>query len=72
LGKIADVPFLLRNILTLQNLGVEKLIVWAEQPVLEQEEFLDLIKADKRLQLKLNWIYKISLKHRLPSNQITF
>jgi hypothetical protein len=60
LKRIAGVPFLLRNILALQNLGVEKLIVWAEQPVLEQEKFLDLIKTDKRLQLELNWIDKIS------------
>ena len=60
LKKIAGVPFLLRNILTLQNLGVEKLIVWDEQPVLEQKKFLDLIKTDKRLQLELNWVDKIS------------
>ena len=58
--EIAGVPFLLRNILTLQNLGVEKLIVWDEQPVLEQKKFLDLIKTDKRLQLELNWVDKIS------------
>jgi hypothetical protein len=44
----------------LQNLGVEKLIVWAEQPVLEKEKYLDLIKTDKRLQLELNWGNKIS------------
>jgi len=49
LREIAGVPFLLRNILTLQNLGVEKLIVWDEQHVLEQEKYLDLIKTDKRL-----------------------
>jgi hypothetical protein len=60
LRKIAGVPFLLRNIIILQNLGVEKLIVWAEQPVLEQEEFLGLLKTDKRSQLKLNWVDKIS------------
>ena len=59
LKKIAGVPFLLRNILTLQNLGVEKLIVWAEQSALEHEKFLDLIKTDKRLQLELNWVDKI-------------
>jgi hypothetical protein len=39
LKKIAGVPCLLRNILTLQNLGFERLIVWAEQPVLEQKKF---------------------------------
>ena len=58
--EIAGVPFLLRNILTLQNLGVEKLIVWDEQHVLEQEKYLDLIKMDKRLQLELNLGDKIS------------
>jgi hypothetical protein len=60
LKKIAGVPFLLRNILTVQNIGVEKLIVWAEQSALEHEKLLDLIKTDKRLQLELNWVDKIS------------
>ena len=60
LKKIAGVPFFLRNIFTLQNLGFKKLIVWAEQSALEHEKFLDLIKTDKRLQLELNWVDKIS------------
>jgi|SaaInlStandDraft_7_1057024.scaffolds.fasta_scaffold17170_2 1L-myo-inositol 1-phosphate cytidylyltransferase / CDP-L-myo-inositol myo-inositolphosphotransferase len=60
LKKIAGVPFLLRNILTLQKLGVEKLFVWAEEPVQEREMLLNSIKTDQRLQLKLNWISKES------------
>jgi 1L-myo-inositol 1-phosphate cytidylyltransferase / CDP-L-myo-inositol myo-inositolphosphotransferase len=60
LKKIAGVPFLLRNIFTLQNLGFKKLIIWAEQSVLEHENFIDLIKTDKRLQLEINWVDKIS------------
>jgi|TARA_B110000495_G_C22686295_1_gene404748 hypothetical protein len=35
LKKTAGVPFLLRNIFTLQELGIEKLDVWAEEPVRE-------------------------------------
>ena len=72
LREIAGVPFLLRNILTLQNLGVEKLIFWAEQPVLEQEKYLDLIKTDKRLQLELNWGYKISFYSILGASFFLF
>jgi 1L-myo-inositol 1-phosphate cytidylyltransferase / CDP-L-myo-inositol myo-inositolphosphotransferase len=60
LKEIAGVPFLLRNILTFQELGVEKLVVWAEEPVREREMFLESIKADQRLQVDLNWISKES------------
>ena len=60
LKEIAGVPFLLRNILTLQELGIEKLVFWAEEPAREWEMFLEPIKADQRLQLKLNWINKES------------
>lgn len=60
LKEIAGVPFLLRNILTLQKLGVEKLIVWSEEPTHEWEILLESIKADRRLQLELNWINKES------------
>jgi 1L-myo-inositol 1-phosphate cytidylyltransferase / CDP-L-myo-inositol myo-inositolphosphotransferase len=60
LKEIAGVPFLLRNVLTLQKLGVEKLVVWAEEPIQEREMLLDSIKTDQRLQLELNWINKES------------
>ncbi|MBL4664583.1 MAG: CDP-alcohol phosphatidyltransferase family protein [Nitrospinaceae bacterium] len=58
LKKIAGVPFLLRNILVLQKMGVERLVVWAEDPVHDQEGFLAAIKADKRLQVELDWANK--------------
>ena len=47
LKKIAGVPFLLRNILTLQGLGVEKLVVWTEEPVPERDMFLSQLKQIK-------------------------
>jgi hypothetical protein len=58
LKKIAGVPFLLRNILTLQGLGVEKLVAWTEESIREREIFSESIKADQRLQLEFNWIIK--------------
>ena len=68
LKKIAGVPFLLRNILTLQGLGVEKLVAWTEEPIREQEMFSESIKADQRLQLELNWISKESLSSILGAS----
>ena len=53
--KIIGVPFLLRNILTLQKVGIEKMVVWAEEPLHGQVEFLASIKTDQRLQLELDW-----------------
>jgi phosphatidylglycerophosphate synthase len=58
LKEIAGVPFLLRNILTLQGLGVEKLFALTEEPVHEREMLIESIKADQRLQLEFNWISK--------------
>jgi 1L-myo-inositol 1-phosphate cytidylyltransferase / CDP-L-myo-inositol myo-inositolphosphotransferase len=58
LKEIAGVPFLLRNILTLQKLGVEKLVIWAEEPVQERDMLLGSIKTDQRLQLELNGVSK--------------
>jgi 1L-myo-inositol 1-phosphate cytidylyltransferase / CDP-L-myo-inositol myo-inositolphosphotransferase len=58
LKKIAGVPFLLRNILALQKRGVEKLVVWAEEPVHDREGILAAIKTDQRLQVELDWASK--------------
>jgi hypothetical protein len=55
LKKIADVPFLLRNILALQKMGIEKMVVWAEEPLHGQVEFLASIKTDQSLKLDLEW-----------------
>ncbi len=60
LKEIAGVPFLLRNILTLQKLGVEKLVVWSDEFAHEGEKLLESIKSDQRLKLDLNWIDKES------------
>ena len=66
--KIAGVPFLLRNILTLQGLGVEKLVAWTEEPIREREIVSESIKADQRLQLEINWISKESLSSILGAS----
>jgi hypothetical protein len=55
LKKIAGVPFLLGNILVLQKMGIEKLVVWAEEPLHGQVEFLGSIKTDHRLEVELDW-----------------
>ncbi len=68
LKEIAGVPFLLRNIFALQKLGVEKLVVWTDESVREQEIFLDLIKTDRRLQLELNWVDKTSFSSILEAS----
>ena len=68
LKKIAGVPFLLRNILTLQGLGVEKLVAWTEESIREREIFSESIKADQRLQLELNWISKESFSSILGAS----
>jgi hypothetical protein len=55
LKKIVGVPFLLRNILALQKMGIEKPVVWAEEPLHGQVEFLASIKTDQRLEVELDW-----------------
>ena len=55
LKRIAGVPFLLRNILALQKMGIEKLVVWVEEPLHGQVEFLASIKTDQRLPVELDW-----------------
>lgn len=59
--KIAGVPFLLRNLLTLQKTGISKLIVWNEEPVDAGEKNLTTIKADPRLKLDIDWAGEKSL-----------
>ncbi|MBC8282566.1 MAG: CDP-alcohol phosphatidyltransferase family protein [Nitrospinae bacterium] len=50
--KIAGVPFLLRNLLTLQKLGVERLNIWADEPRADDlNRFLEKLKQDPRLEL---------------------
>jgi 1L-myo-inositol 1-phosphate cytidylyltransferase / CDP-L-myo-inositol myo-inositolphosphotransferase len=68
LKGIAGVPFLLRNILTLQKLGIEKLVIWTEGPIHEQKIFLDSINADQRLQLELDWVSKESFSSTLDAS----
>lgn len=55
LKKIAGVPFLLRNILVLQKLGIEKLLIWVDEQMDDSLiVFFEKIKIDPRLKLNLN------------------
>jgi hypothetical protein len=36
-------------------MGIEKLVVWAEEPLHGQVEFLGSIKTDQRLEVELDW-----------------
>lgn len=58
LKKIAGIPFLLRNVLILQKLGVEKIVVWAEEPFHDRKGFLAAIKTEQRLHVELDWVSK--------------
>ncbi len=54
LKKIAGLPFFLRNLLTLEKLGIKKLVIWAEEPIATNlKAYLDKINLDA--ELELNW-----------------
>ncbi|MBT3923118.1 MAG: CDP-alcohol phosphatidyltransferase family protein [Nitrospina sp.] len=58
---LAGVPFLLRNILTLQQAGIKKLAIWPQ----ESTASMDIIRAnldrDPRIDLDLEWITDLSV-----------
>lgn len=57
--KIAGVSFLLRNLLTLQKMGVEKLSIWVDESgVNDLNNYIGKIKKDPRL--ALNWLSRSS------------
>jgi 1L-myo-inositol 1-phosphate cytidylyltransferase / CDP-L-myo-inositol myo-inositolphosphotransferase len=53
-SPIAGVPFLLRNILSLQRSGIHDLIVYVDTE--EIEKLASVIKEDSRVTAKLNWV----------------
>jgi phosphatidylglycerophosphate synthase len=52
--NLAGVPLLLRNALTLQRTGIEKLVIWTQSPVEDAEVWK--LKQDPRLALKVEWV----------------
>ena len=52
--NLVQIPFLLRNALTLQRAGIEKLIIWMQDPA--QSEGKRKFEQDPRLTLEVKWI----------------
>jgi len=50
--NLAEVPFLLRNTLTLQRAGIKKLMIWSEN----MDAFQQKLKQDPRMNLDVEWI----------------
>ena len=50
--NLAEVPFLLRNTLTLQRAGIKKLMIWRENT----DAFQQKLKQDPRMNLDVEWI----------------
>ncbi len=55
-SPIAGVPFLLRNILSLQRSGIHDLIVYIDFSHEEVEKLASVIKGDARVTAKLDWV----------------
>ena len=51
--KLAQVPFLLRNALNLQRAGVEKLVIWMQDP--KENAEIQKLGQDPRITLKVEW-----------------
>ena len=55
--NLAEVPFLLRNALTLQGAGIKKLIVWSEDKDVSYQK----LKQDPRMNLDVEWDNTLAL-----------
>ena len=70
-SKIAGVPFILRNLLTLQRVGIKTLAVFYEDSNANLQKSFDKILMDSRLTEKIVWLPNIlKLKewiHNKPS-----
>lgn len=53
--KIAGVPLLLRNILTLQRVGVDHLTIFSKQLDGVDRNFMQRITGDRRVKIKITW-----------------
>ena len=59
LSKIAGVPFVLRNLLTLQRVGIKTLAIFYEESNDDLQKSFDKILTDTRLSKKIVWIPNI-------------
>ena len=55
-SRIAGVPFLLRNVLSLQRSGIHDLIVYIDFSHEEIEQLASVIKEDSRVTAKIHWV----------------
>lgn len=55
-ARIAGVPFLLRNVLSLQRSGIHDLIVYIDFSHEEIEQLASVIKEDSRVTAKIHWV----------------
>ena len=54
--NLAEVPFLLRNALTLQRAGIKKLVIWMQSPTENMDAIHQKLKQDPRINLDVEWI----------------
>ena len=68
-SKIAGVPFILRNLLTLQRAGIKTLAVFMEDPHGDIENSFEKLLKDPRLPKNIPWINNIpQLKEWVQNN----
>lgn len=53
--NLANVPFLVRNILTLQRADITKLVLWMQNPLEDTKDFQLRIDQDPRIILDIKW-----------------
>jgi 1L-myo-inositol 1-phosphate cytidylyltransferase / CDP-L-myo-inositol myo-inositolphosphotransferase len=69
-SKIAGVPFILRNLLTMQRAGIKILAIFMEDPNGEIEKSFEKLLKDSRLPKNITWLKNISqLKEWVPNNR---
>ena len=54
--NLAEVPFLLRNALTLQRAGIKNLLIWIQSPTEKMDAIHQKLKQDRRMGLDVEWI----------------
>lgn len=70
-SKIAGVPFILRNLLTLQRAGIKTLVVFMEDPQCDLQKSFEKLLKDPRLSQDIIWIGNINqLKEWIQNNPV--
>ena len=69
-SRIAGVPFLLRNIMSLQRSGLHDLIVYIDKSQEEIEKLVFTIKEDARIIANIHWVSNsVQLKETLQNRE---